>query len=452
MSLEEKISRTLISCKESMPGVLVVALSGGRDSVCLLSVLKDLLPAGQLKAVHVNHHLRETADRDQQFCQELCREWNIPFSACQVYPAEYAAKMGISLEDAARRLRYQTLQKEADKGWIVTAHHQKDQAETLLLHLLRGSGLKGLSGMKVLGQGPSGCIIFRPMLEVTEEELDTYMTEYHLSHVEDETNRDLSYTRNRLRHELIPLLEQYNPRIVENLASTAGRLQEDSAWLEAEASRALEDCRAEEAGSPGLSCEKLLSLPGAIRNRVIFLYLEEKGLDRDLTSVHIRSILALAGGPSGKQISLPKGLTLMKSYDILTIYQCAFFQEADTKQLDVHFLSPGEAASVISRFREYIRPADSKEKWLCGDGVSEDVLWRFRQKGDYMWIRKADGSLGKKLLQDIMVDEKIPVSMRDSMPVLCDGSHVLLLQTGRISETVRLREKMDRVLYARLSF
>ena len=136
--------------------------------------------------------------------------------------------------------------------------------------------------MKVLGQGPSGCMIFRPMLEVKEEELDTYMTENHLSHVEDETNSDLSYTRNRLRHELIPLLEQYNPRIVENLASTAGRLQEDSAWLEAEASRALEDCRAEEAGSPGLSCEKLLSLPGAIRNRVIFLYLEEKAqLDRE---------------------------------------------------------------------------------------------------------------------------------------------------------------------------
>ena len=176
MSLEKKAADSISRVFPDKLPVFTLALSGGRDSVCLLFCLHQLMKQGMrfsLEAVHVHHRMRQEADRDEAFCRNLCDTWQIPYQAVYVDVPLLIRKQGLSAEEAARRLRYEALFQAAKGGVIVLAHHQKDQAETLLLHLLRGTSLKGLGGMKELSSSEFGDgKLFRPLLHVTEEELE----------------------------------------------------------------------------------------------------------------------------------------------------------------------------------------------------------------------------------------------------------------------------------------
>lgn len=246
-------------------GEITVALSGGADSVALLLILQELQAeyGFTLAAVHVHHGIRGAeADRDAAFCTSLCKKLDIPFQMVKINVPAYAAEQRISIETAARLLRYAALDEAAPTGFLATAHHAGDQAETLLFHLLRGSGLRGLCGIpQVRGR------ILRPLLSATKEELLAYLAERGQDFVTDSTNFETDAARNFLRQEAIPLLERCNPQAVPHMARTAMLLSEDEAYLQTQADAAYTACITDDFCA-GTAFRGLESYPRPIRMRV----------------------------------------------------------------------------------------------------------------------------------------------------------------------------------------
>lgn len=208
-------------------GLILCAVSGGRDSMALLHLLREMgkKEGFQVHAAHFNHHIRPTADRDQGFVMGWCGAMGIPLTCGGADAAARARELGTSLEDGARQLRYRFLEETADRvgaARIATAHHREDNAETVLLHLLRGSGLRGLGGIP-----PVRGRIVRPLLETSRADIDGYVRRHQIPYVDDETNADTRFTRNRLRLEVFPLLEEISPGCTGRIAAAADLLRED---------------------------------------------------------------------------------------------------------------------------------------------------------------------------------------------------------------------------------
>lgn len=291
--------------------VVLCAVSGGRDSVALLHLLRSL--SGEmgfaLEAAHFNHCLRPTADRDETFVRDLCRSWGVPLTVGRGDVSAFARREGLSVEDAARQLRYRFLEETAHTvgaGRIAAAHHRQDNAETVLLHLLRGAGLRGLTGM-----APIRGILVRPLLETDRADIDAYIQENGLPFVEDETNQDTSYTRNRLRLEVMPLLEEMAPGCTRRIAETAGLLRADSRHLEGEAAAAL----------PAGDALPLAALEGrdeAIRRRMVRALARQAGVE--LTARQTEAALSLG---SGGHLDLPGGWSLCRREGALRLHPAA---------------------------------------------------------------------------------------------------------------------------------
>ena len=282
------------------PGDTVIcAVSGGADSVAMLFalyLLREKLGI-TLEAAHFNHNLRgEEALRDETFVRELCARYEIPLHVAsgEIHPG----KKG--LEAAARDARYAFL--EGLPGKIATAHTADDNAETILMHLVRGTGLKGLGGI-----APQRGKLIRPMLGITRREVEDFLAEWHLPHVEDSTNETDAFLRNRLRHHVMPLLTAENPRIAENLSQMALRLREDEACL-SQLSRY----------ETLPEVETLRTLPSAVRSRMLERFLKENGV-REPEDVHIAQAEALVFSESpSASAAFPGGVTLSRQYGHLT--------------------------------------------------------------------------------------------------------------------------------------
>lgn len=415
---------------------VAVALSGGRDSVCLLHVLRRLAKEFpfQLMAVHVHHGLREEADTDETFCKTLCEEWEIPMQVVRVDVLQRVQQTGESVEEAARELRYGVMAKLIESGQaqrIALAHHQKDQAETVLLHLLRGSGLTGLGGMKAVRLP-----YIRPMLDISTEEIDVYIKDNQLVYTEDASNQDTVYRRNKIRHELLPLLQQeYNPEIVKALAQMAEQLQAEEAYLEQQTP---------EEASERLTISWLLGYPDNLQKRILRKWLRQQGLVQDVQQVHIQQILDLCRGRTGRRISLPKGLTVYRSYDILIIHKsvpCRSKQQG-FPSFQMEYLPLIEAQKQWDRPMQV--PDLPEEKWLCADSFAQKPVWRTRRAGDYI---VANG--GHKKLKEFLIDAKVPREERDTLPLLADGAHVIWVYGYRISDAVKITENTQQVLHIR---
>jgi tRNA(Ile)-lysidine synthase len=301
-------------------GLVLCAVSGGADSMCLLVWLSELAPkyGFSIAAAHFNHGLRgESAARDEAFVRDFCAEHNIPFFAGRGDTAAAARAQGWSIEEAGRNLRYAfLLQTAKDIGAVrvATAHNRSDNAETVLMNLIRGAGLHGVSGI-----APVRDIFIRPLLETGREEIEDYLKSRRISWVRDESNDEDAYTRNRIRHEIFPLLRELNPRAEENISKTAALLREDEAYLRRTAERL---CRTvEEGGGVCVQREALTELPEALQGRVVRQMLDKLGASKkDVTARHIRAILALAknSGPTA-QLSLPRGIVAQNEYGALRL-------------------------------------------------------------------------------------------------------------------------------------
>ena len=289
---------------------VLCAVSGGLDSMCLLFMLDAWCEErdGQVIAAHFNHCLRgDAADRDEAFVREICEQWRIPLAAGRGDVGEHARREGLSVEEAARRLRYGFLrQAAADEacGRLYTAHHADDNAETILLNLIRGTGLRGLAGMDWERDG-----LCRPLLGAARAELAAYAAQWGVPHVEDATNADPdAAARNLLRLRVMPLLKELNPRAAEHINRTAGQLRAADGALEAEARRRAA-CAETGPGRVSFPAEALNQAPEAVGPRMLLLLLDLAGVGRkDFGAVHLEAVLDLARRGGG-QIDLPRGLT-----------------------------------------------------------------------------------------------------------------------------------------------
>lgn len=293
---------------------VLCAVSGGLDSMCLLFMLDAWCRerGGQVIAAHFNHRLRgDAADRDETFVREICEKWGIPLAAGRGDVREHARREGLSIEEAARTLRYGFLrQTAADRacGRLYTAHHADDNAETVLLNLIRGAGLRGLTGMDWERDG-----LCRPLLGAARAELAAYAARWDIPHVEDATNADPeAATRNLLRLRVMPLLKELNPRAVEHICQTAGQLLAVDRSLEEEARRRTTPAEVWKSRA-ALPMDALLSAPEAVRPRMLLRLFDLLGVGRkDIGAVHLNALLDLVkhtrAGEEAR-VSLPRGVT-----------------------------------------------------------------------------------------------------------------------------------------------
>ena len=419
------------------PGdAVIVALSGGADSVCLLTVLKQLTaPAFLLRAVHVHHGIRGAeADRDEAFAQKLCESLSVPLCVAYCHVPAYAAEHGLSEEEAGRILRYQVLEKEAGK-WeqelpagsrvkIALAHHRDDNAETILHHLLRGSGLTGLAGIRPV-QGRR----IRPLLCVGREEIRAYLEAEHISWCEDSTNQSPDYTRNRIRSQVLPLLK------------TAVNEQAEEIWQEAVCGRE----------------EDLAAIPltaFARQPEILKTYLIRHMLDqlhpgwKDIGSRHFTAIAELAGKPVGSRLDLPGGLMARTGYETLEIVRKTE-REVSVKtesgadgEIHGRQTVPELHMTVFSRQKDQEIPKNQYTKWFDYDKIKGTLSVRTRRTGDYLILPSG----GSKTIARYMIDEKIPKEKREQILLLAEGSHVLWVVGFRISEYYKIEEHTENIL------
>jgi len=380
------------------PGDTVyVAVSGGADSMALLwgmYLLREKMGI-KLAAAHFNHHLRGAeSDRDEAFVREFCDRWDIPLAVGQgqVTPG----KKG--LEAAAREARYAFLR--SLPGKIATAHTADDNAETLLLHLIRGTGLKGLGGIN-----PVNGIVIRPMLDVTRQQVLTFLEENHIPHVEDSSNAGDQFLRNRLRHDIMPLILRENPRLAENLSATAQRLRQDETAL-AELSRFDE--------LPTVPQPQ--SLSPALRSRMLEQFLQQCGVrEPEANHIALAESLVFSPNPSARA-NFPGNVTICRNYDRLVpapesvALQPISLPESGTVELPEYRLR-----ITVSPATEIINTADTFT--VCPEG---QLFLRSRQSGDN--IRLPGGT---KSLKKLFIDRKIPAAARQQIPILCDSRGIL---------------------------
>ena len=293
---------------------VLCAVSGGLDSMCLLRMLDAWCKerGGEVTAAHFNHGLRgPAADRDEAFVRRTCEDWNVPLTVGRGDVGERARREGLSTEEAARKLRYAFLRRAAAEAGcerIYTAHHAGDNAETVLLNLIRGTGLAGLTGMDWQRDG-----ICRPLLDASREELEQYAAQWGVPHVEDETNADRSAAaRNLLRLQVMPLLKELNPKAAEHISQTARRLREVDRSLERDAAARTAHVEARE-GRVTLAIDLLFAAPEAVRPRMLLRLFDLLGVGRkDVGAVHLKALLDMARRTeqgNETRLSLPHGVT-----------------------------------------------------------------------------------------------------------------------------------------------
>lgn len=379
------------------PGDQVVcAVSGGADSMALLYAMQMLAPKLNIhvSAAHFNHRLRgEESDRDEQFVRDFCRWQEIPLYVGngQIVAGEKG------LEAAARDARYAFL--KSLTGKIATAHTANDNAETVLMHMLRGTGLKGLGGV-----APVSDRLIRPMLSVTREEVLTFLREYHISYVEDSSNQTDQFLRNRLRHHVIPLLKQENPRLAENLSAMALRLREDEKAL------------SQLAGEYTTDVTALRSLPPFARSRALAAFLESCGVrEPEAEHIALAEKLVFSDKPSAKA-SFPNGVVISRSYDRLVRDQQRPALSAQTLQFPGTTELPELGLRITCRAAQQCK-ADADCFTVIHSGA---LQLRCRMPGDEIRV-----SGGTKSLKKLFIDKKIPAAERLRIPVIADGAGVL---------------------------
>jgi len=425
---------------------VIVGLSGGADSVALLYVLMQLqaeLNVAAIFAVHINHGLRESAAvNDENFVCDLCGKIQIPLKIYQADVRGLAEKERISIEEAGRKLRYFYFE-EARNAFgaanvkIATGHHQNDNAETVIMNLARGAGLRGLCGIP-----PINGKIIRPLLDVSREEIEKYIEDNSLKYTTDVTNLSYEYTRNRIRHDVLPAIERaVNPGVVQTVAKNAAWLRADEEYLEAAAQQAFDsliissgDC--ESPLQVSLNSIALAALHPAISRRVVRIAIacvrSSGGHLFNITASHVQAVLDLAQMTSGKEVHLP-GLVAYKEYSGIVITTAAPPKEFGEYALPVPTVADipeiNKIISVSNAIPDKLQPPNPKKPILyCTKAfeygiVRGTLVLRSRRPGDKI-VLKAQRPFTKKL-QDYFTDAKIPRHKRDTIPILACGNEVL---------------------------
>lgn len=423
---------------------VLCALSGGADSVTLLHLLLKAKAQGMLSEVcacHVHHGLRgENADRDEQFCKELCNRWNVPLIVKSVDVPAAVAQTGESVEQAARRLRYAALNEAANGKWITTAHTASDNVETVLLHLTRGSGLRGLSGI-----APKRDNLLRPLLFATRQQIEAYACDHGLSFVNDETNDDLTFSRNRIRAEVTPALKALNPKVETALLRLCASLREDEACLRDQGQLLLECAEFEDA--PGTyDREVLKTAPPAILRRALLQMLPT---NVDVTKAHLDRLADLTADGEEQAVTVVGGVTVRRSDTALWVDKSPEPIEPFCFPLSIGkpTVIAGESYEArlytLEEFKNIQNVYSLFFHFCCDyDTIVGDVTVRSRENGDAF----RPVGRGTKKLKKLFEEAGLDASQREKTPILCDKNGIFLVDGFGCDERVKLTDTTKTVL------
>ena len=450
-ALISRVERTIRKkCLFQSGDTLIVALSGGADSSALLDLLINLPDFNlHLIVAHLNHCLRGVeSDADEEFCRELAFRYTLPFEVRRIDAKKNATDLRMNLEDAGRRIRIGFLDEIRIKycaAAVVLAHHADDQAETVLMRLLRGSGLTGLSGMSY--RNARGYV--RPLLDISRSEIVRYLRSRGLEWREDASNNDTIYLRNRIRHQLLPLLEEYNPEIRSTLAATASIINGDEALLSELTQQAFEaSCRKEESGVI-CSVAQLLTLKNALLRRVFRHAFEQ--LTGSLEGVSLRHVNSLVdiiySDRPNSRLALPQGVTAVREYDRLLLLNVVdALIETDFKLQITNpgsYLIPGGGSIVVESACAVDFSTKDGLVFLNLDTFPFPWLIRPVRPGDRI---TPFGMSGRKKVKDVFIDRKIPLTERKRIPLLFCGDNLIWIAGVCASELCRIKAPSISVL------
>lgn len=417
---------------------VVVGLSGGADSVCLLFILKELRKTRDffLEAIHVHHGLRPEADKEAEFAEALCETWEIPYGVEKIDVTAYQKEHHLGTEEAARILRYEIFKKkQLQNKKIALAHHKNDQAETVLFHLFRGSNLRGLRGMEPVRE-----LVIRPLLCVSREEIETFLKDKQLEYVTDQSNFDTVYSRNLIRHELIPLVEsKVCTEAVEHICQSAEGIYQALDYLDKEAKTQYEKLVTQTDRGLQIKKETLNTLHPYIQGELLYRMLCDcSGRKKDIERIHVDLLKQLIRGQSGKSIQL---IYQMEAYvDQYSLYIQKPLDKKDLFQKDLPEFSM--KTRVFPYKKDMKIPTGNYTKWFDYDKIETLPIMRFRQSGDYFFCTPS----AKKKLQDYMVDAKISLTERDSIPLIAKENHIIWIVGYRISEFFKVTDTTKMIL------
>jgi tRNA(Ile)-lysidine synthase len=492
---------SLISPEE----LVVVGVSGGADSVCLLHVLSKCRKrlGVKLHVAHLNHLLRGAeSEADAKYVSNLADSLGVPITIDKQDVAAYRTERNCSIEEAARELRYAFLgrvAKEAGANRIAIGHTRDDHVETILMHILRGTGINGLCGLAPcspiaydrqemslptetasIAKGQQGNIlVIRPLLNITREETAIYCQEHQLDPRIDSSNLSLSFFRNRLRLQLLPLLRQYNPSLDQALLRLADIAQEHNAFIEQQASELWDEMARQENNSIYLDKKQLASLPIALQRQLLRAAMTKLVGDvRDIEAIHIEAARSLLSKPVSKRISLPRGIICQGGYDEIVIASppSSIVGEASQSQFppcpfpplpgEVPLKVPGKTAFpgwkvTASIVRERTDSASSQynpgtnEETYKGNIVADFDLHKTGTKLCIRQRRSGDrfqplGLSMPKKLYEFMVDAKIPRSWRGNIPIVYSPQQIIWVVGWRTDDRVKITKASKEIL--RLEF
>ncbi len=407
---------------------ILCAVSGGADSICLLHILKEWKQKDfALIAAHYNHLLRkEASDADEMFVASLCAKWDIPFYCGKGDVKTTAQHLGQGLEETARSMRYAFLQETANTlgaARIATAHTADDNVETILMRLVRGSGLSGLCGIP-----PRRGNIVRPLLQVKRQSILSYLKMNGIPHREDESNQDLAYTRNRLRHEVVPILTSINPNLASTIATSAQSLRQDNDYINAVAARHADLIQPAKKNRV-ISRTALLHLPAAIASRILYRTLDEIGVGRkDISATHIKSILSLLENhdPSSR-VTLPRGAIVQRVYDELLFTKTSDFSDTFypiplPMEGEIHVSHLPWTITITPCLASNL-PSSGMVFFLDAAKAAQTPLEiRPRKSGDTIRLFHHKET---KTIKKFMIDAKIPRHMRELIPIFATKTEVV---------------------------
>ena len=442
--------------------IIIVGVSGGADSVCLLRVLLEIgkvIPI-TIQVVHVEHGIRGwEAYEDMEFVEALCKKFGIDCAVYHYNIPEIAAERKLSEEEAGRMLRYETFEQEKKKYdhlgnvKIAVAHNKNDNAETVLLNLVRGSGIAGLSGiMPVRGS------IIRPLLDKERYQIEKYLEEIQQDYRIDSTNLGNDYARNKIRHKILTELENVNSGAIKNIDSAARKIAQADDYLSKILEKEFENMVTVTGKEWCLDVEKLMEADDFVKNQIVLQAMYQcAGSRKDIGQIHVEAVLGLLAKESGKQLSLPYEMKAFRTYGNIKLKKECLEENCESETFEVLINSQGQynipyRTESFEVVLENVAEKNKKNlnieqktytKCFDYDKIKDSLVIRTRRTGDFLVIDK-EGH--RQSLKSFFINHKIEREKRDQILLVADGSHIVWIIGYRISFDYKLNDATKKVL------
>lgn len=420
---------------------IAVALSGGKDSVALLYSLlsvKDKLGI-IVKAVNIEHGIRgATSKRDSMFVADLCQKLSVPLKTYQLDCVKFSEENRYGIEEGARIARYDCFKSAIGEGFcdkVATAHHLSDSVETLLFNLFRGASLSGMTGIK--SERNNGKII-RPFADTPKSEIEKYVADNGLPFVDDETNFESVYSRNYIRNEIMPVVSARFPEAEKSIGRFLKIAESENDFLEELAKKSLT--------RDGNAYVISIDTPDCIFARSVVLAMKSLGIAKDYVKLHVDAVLSLKNLVNGSKISLPRNVYAAREYDKIAIYKAVKSDGNFEKPFALGYIDGAIGRLSFGEINEKEKNVNelkySRSLVFDLNKLPKNAVIRYKRSGDY--FKKFGG--GRKKLNDYFTDKKIPLRLRDSIPLVCAGSEVYIICGIEISDLIKVDKGTEKVV------